>query len=73
VIIGQAPGSAVHKTGIPWDDKSGQRLRDWLGISPEVFYDSAAIALIPMGLCYPGTGKTDQAIFLVGSVVFNND
>jgi uracil-DNA glycosylase len=57
-IIGQAPGSVVHRTGIPWDDKSGERLRDWLGISKEVFYDSDKIALIPMGFCYPGKGKS---------------
>lgn len=57
-IIGQAPGSVVHNTGIPWDDKSGQNLRSWLGISAEQFYDPELIALIPMGFCYPGRGKS---------------
>ena len=54
LIIGQAPGSKVHASGIPWDDDSGDRLRDWLNISRETFYDPAKIALIPMGFCYPG-------------------
>lgn len=54
VIIGQAPGSKVHASGIPWDDESGNRLRDWTGIAPEAFYDPAKIALVPMGFCYPG-------------------
>jgi uracil-DNA glycosylase len=58
VIVGQAPGRIVHSTGIPWDDKSGQNLREWLGLSPEVFYDPAQVALVPMGFCYPGTGKS---------------
>lgn len=57
-IIGQAPGSVVHKTGIPWDDKSGERLRDWLGVSDEAFYNEDLFALIPMGFCYPGKGKS---------------
>ena len=57
-IIGQAPGSVVHNTGIPWDDKSDQNLRSWLGISAEQFYDPELIALIPMGFCYPGRGKS---------------
>ncbi|WP_109829659.1 uracil-DNA glycosylase family protein [Reichenbachiella versicolor] len=57
-IIGQAPGAEVHRTGIPWDDKSGQRLRDWLGIDNDTFYDEQKIALIPMGFCYPGKGKS---------------
>ena len=57
-IIGQAPGLAVHKSGIPWDDKSGERLRDWLGIDKESFYNSEKIALVPMGFCYPGKGKS---------------
>lgn len=56
-IIGQAPGSVVHKTGIPWDDKSGERLRDWLDVSKEQFYNPELFALIPMGFCYPGKGK----------------
>lgn len=57
-IIGQAPGSIVHKTGIPWDDKSGERLREWMGVSNETFYNSEQMALIPMGFCYPGKGKS---------------
>ena len=58
VIIGQAPGRIVHNTGIPWNDKSGDNLRDWLGIDKPTFYDDRIIALMPMGFCYPGTGKT---------------
>lgn len=58
VIIGQAPGSVVHKSGIPWDDKSGENLRNWLGVDSETFYDPEQIALLPMGFCYPGKGKT---------------
>jgi uracil-DNA glycosylase len=58
LIAGQAPGRRVHETGIPFDDPSGDRLRDWLGLSREVFYDSSQIALVPMGFCYPGTGKS---------------
>lgn len=58
VIIGQAPGTRVHKTGIPWDDPSGRQLRKWLGVTDKQFYDETKIALIPMGFCYPGKGKT---------------
>jgi len=58
LIVGQAPGTRVHKTGIPWNDPSGDRLREWLGIDREVFYDESQIAIIPMGLCYPGRGKS---------------
>ena len=57
IIIGQAPGTKVHETGVPWDDPSGRQLRKWLGISDEVFYDESKIALVPMGFCYPGKGK----------------
>lgn len=57
-IVGQAPGAAVHETGIPWDDKSGQNLREWLSLDVETFYDKSKIALIPMGFCYPGKGKS---------------
>lgn len=57
-IIGQAPGAKVHKTGVPWDDPSGRQLRKWLGVTDAVFYDETKIALIPMGFCYPGKGKT---------------
>ena len=58
VIIGQAPGSVVHKSGIPWQDKSGDNLRNWLGVTNEQFYNPNLFALIPMGFCYPGKGKT---------------
>lgn len=58
LIAGQAPGSKVHASGIPFDDASGNRLRDWMGISREVFYDEARIAILPMGFCYPGKGKS---------------
>lgn len=54
LIIGQAPGTKVHATGIPWNDPSGDRLRDWTGLSRDVFYNAADIAIVPMGLCYPG-------------------
>ncbi|MEC7817415.1 MAG: uracil-DNA glycosylase family protein [Pseudomonadota bacterium] len=54
LIIGQAPGSKVHLSGIPWDDKSGDRLREWTGLDRETMYDSARVALVPMGFCYPG-------------------
>lgn len=58
LIVGQAPGTKVHATGIPWNDASGRRLRDWLGLSPERFYDESRIAIIPMGFCYPGRGRS---------------
>jgi len=58
VIIGQAPGTVVHKTGIPWDDKSGENLRNWMGISNLDFYNPEKIAIIPMGFCYPGKGNS---------------
>jgi uracil-DNA glycosylase family 4 len=58
VIIGQAPGARVHQSGVPWMDASGKRLREWLGIGEEVFYDSSRVAIIPMGFCYPGKGKS---------------
>jgi uracil-DNA glycosylase len=54
LIIGQAPGTKVHNTGIPWNDPSGDRLRQWLSMSRETFYDARRIAIVPMGLCYPG-------------------
>jgi uracil-DNA glycosylase len=57
LVVGQAPGRKVHDTGIPFNDPSGERLRDWLGVSREVFYDSKQVALVPMGFCFPGTGK----------------
>ena len=58
VIIGQAPGTKVHASGIPWDDASGNQLRQWLNVSTEDFYDTKKFAIIPMGFCYPGKGKT---------------
>ena len=58
VIIGQAPGTKVHASGIPWDDASGKQLRKWLNVSPEDFYNTKNFAIIPMGFCYPGKGKT---------------
>lgn len=54
VIIGQAPGSKVHESGIPWDDASGDRLREWTGLDKATMYDPAKVALVPMGFCYPG-------------------
>lgn len=56
IIIGQAPGTKVNETGVPWDDPSGRQLRKWLGVSETVFYDETKIALVPMGFCYPGKG-----------------
>lgn len=56
IIIGQAPGQKVQKSGIPWDDASGENLRSWLGVDKSVFYNDKIFALVPMGFCYPGTG-----------------
>lgn len=58
LIIGQAPGAKVHASGIPWDDPSGDRLRVWLNLSKEIFYDEQQIAIIPMGFCFPGKGRS---------------
>jgi uracil-DNA glycosylase len=58
LVAGQAPGRKVHETGVPFDDASGDRLRTWLGVSRETFYDASQIAILPMGFCYPGTGKS---------------
>jgi uracil-DNA glycosylase len=58
IIIGQAPGVAVHNSGIPWDDKSGDNLRAWMQIDKRMFYNPEKIALVPMGFCYPGKGKS---------------
>lgn len=58
LIVGQAPGTRVHATGIPWNDPSGNRLREWMNISRERFYDESTIAIIPMGFCYPGKGPS---------------
>jgi len=58
LIVGQAPGIVTHKRGIPFDDKSGERLRTWLGVDKNQFYDEDIFAIIPMGFCYPGKGKS---------------
>ena len=58
VIVGQAPGTRVHATGIPWNDPSGDRLRAWLELDREAFYDASRIAIVPMGFCYPGRGRS---------------
>ncbi|MBT8337297.1 MAG: uracil-DNA glycosylase family protein, partial [Gemmatimonadetes bacterium] len=55
LIAGQAPGRRVHASGVPFDDPSGVRLREWLGITEEIFYDSRQVAILPMGFCYPGS------------------
>ena len=57
LVVGQAPGLRVHQTGVPWDDPSGDRLRAWMGVDKDVFYDESRIAIIPMGYCYPGRGN----------------
>ena len=58
LVAGQALGSKVHATGVPFDDPSGERLREWMGIDRDQFYDESKIALLPMGFCYPGKGKS---------------
>lgn len=58
LIAGQAPGSKVHASGVPFDDASGERLRQWMGLSREEFYDPKLVAILPMGFCYPGTGAS---------------
>jgi uracil-DNA glycosylase len=58
LIASQAPGRVAHSTGLPFDDVSGDRLRSWLGLSRQQFYDSEKVAIVPMGFCYPGTGKS---------------
>ena len=58
VIIGQAPGRKVHESGIPWADASGKRLREWLGVTDEQFYNPELFAILPMGFCFPGNGKS---------------
>ena len=57
LIVSQAPGTRVHESGIPWNDRSGDRLRDWLQLDRDTFYDASRIAIVPMGFCYPGTDK----------------
>lgn len=58
LIAGQAPGRRVHETGVPFDDPSGDRLREWMGLSRDAFYDANQIAILPMGFCFPGTGAS---------------
>ncbi len=58
LIVGQAPGIRVHKTGIPFNDPSGDRLRVWMGVDKDIFYNPKQVAILPMGFCYPGTGKS---------------
>ncbi|WP_165735945.1 uracil-DNA glycosylase family protein [Pseudoalteromonas sp. C8] len=58
LIAGQAPGIKVHETGVPFNDASGNRLREWLGLTRDEFYDANNIAILPMGFCYPGRGKS---------------
>ncbi|SCX70250.1 uracil-DNA glycosylase family protein [Variovorax sp. EL159] len=58
LIVGQAPSLTVHQTGVPWNDRSGDLLRRWLGIDRDLFYDATQIAIVPMGYCYPGRGKS---------------
>ena len=58
LIVGQAPGTKVHASGVPWDDPSGDRLRQWLQLDAQQFYDESLIAIVPMGFCYPGRGKS---------------
>ncbi|WP_332309315.1 uracil-DNA glycosylase family protein [Pseudomarimonas arenosa] len=58
LVVGQAPGTRVHASGIPWNDSSGIRLRHWMGIEREQFYNERRVAIVPMGFCYPGTGAS---------------
>ncbi len=58
LIVGQAPGVKVHESGIPWNDPSGKRLREWMKVDEQTFYDPAKVAIIPMGFCYPGKGSS---------------
>ncbi len=58
LVASQAPGRRVHETGLPFNDPSGDRLRDWMGIDRETFYDPTRLAIIPMGFCYPGKGRS---------------
>lgn len=61
LVIGQAPGTKVNTSGVPWDDDSGDRLRDWLGLDTAAFYDPDVLALMPMGFCYPGKASGGDA------------
>lgn len=61
LIVGQAPGKRVHASGVPWDDASGRRLREWMGVDADTFYDESRIAIVPMGFCYPGRAGSGDA------------
>ena len=61
LIVGQAPGTRVHASGVPWDDASGRRLREWMGVDADTFYDASNIAIVPMGFCYPGRAGSGDA------------
>jgi uracil-DNA glycosylase len=61
LIVSQAPGARVHATGIPWNDASGRRLRDWLQLDETTFYDEKRVAIVPMGFCYPGRAGSGDA------------
>lgn len=61
LIVGQAPGTKVHASGVPWDDRSGDRLRAWLAMERDTFYDESRIAIVPMGFCYPGKAGSGDA------------
>jgi uracil-DNA glycosylase len=61
LVASQAPGTRVHESGVPFADASGERLRDWMGVSDDEFYDSTRIAIVPLGLCYPGRGASGDA------------
>ena len=58
LIAGQAPGRRAHEAGVPFDDPSGDLLRDWMGVTRDLFYDATRVAIVPMGFCYPGTGRS---------------
>nr|WP_199064299.1 uracil-DNA glycosylase family protein [Chromobacterium sp. ASV5] len=58
LIAGQAPGRRAHASGVPWDDASGERLREWLGVDAQTFYNPERFAIVPMGFCFPGSGKS---------------
>ena len=61
ILISQAPGRVVHESGIAWNDQSGKKLREWLGVDKQTFYDPSNFAVLPMGFCYPGKAKTGDA------------
>ena len=61
LVVGQAPGRKVHESGVPWDDASGRRLREWMGIDSDTFYDASRVAIVPMGFCYPGKAGSGDA------------